>query len=105
MAKPGGSTCNLDCAYCYYLCKEALSGGPGLGRWMTKRSSCSSSNISRADRPGNRLFLAGRRANAVGFDFFRRVVALQSKYKKSFQRIENDLQTNGVLFNEEWADF
>jgi uncharacterized protein len=40
-----------------------------------------------------------------GLDFFRRVVALQAKYKKPNQRIENDLQTNGVLLNEEWAAF
>ena len=31
-----------------------------------------------------------------GIDFFRRVVALQKKYAKPNQRIENDLQTNGV---------
>ncbi len=40
-----------------------------------------------------------------GLDFYRRVVALQKKYEKSGQRIENDLQTNGVLLNEEWAAF
>ena len=40
-----------------------------------------------------------------GLDFFRRVVALQKKNAKPNQRIENDLQTNGVLLNEEWAAF
>jgi uncharacterized protein len=32
MAKPAGSTCNLDCAYCFYPSKQTLPGGPGSGR-------------------------------------------------------------------------
>ena len=40
-----------------------------------------------------------------GLGFFRRVVELQRKYKKPDQRIENDLQTNGVLLDEDWAAF
>jgi uncharacterized protein len=40
-----------------------------------------------------------------GLDFFRKVVALQQLYAKPNQRIQNDLQTNGVLLNEEWAIF
>jgi uncharacterized protein len=40
-----------------------------------------------------------------GLAFFRKVVALQNLYAKPGQRIENDLQTNGVLLNEEWAVF
>ena len=40
-----------------------------------------------------------------GLEFFRRVIALQKKYAKPDQRVENDLQTNGVLIDEEWAEF
>ena len=29
MAKPVGPTCNMDCAYCYYLSKERLLGLSG----------------------------------------------------------------------------
>ncbi len=40
-----------------------------------------------------------------GLDFFRRVVELQKKHAKAGQKIENDLQTNGVLLDEGWARF
>ncbi len=32
MAKPAGSTCNLDCTCCFHLSKQTLPGGPGSGR-------------------------------------------------------------------------
>ena len=47
----------------------------------------------------------GGEPTLMGLDFFRRVVALQQQYAKPGQRVENDLQTNGVLIDEEWAAF
>jgi uncharacterized protein len=106
MAKPAGSTCNLDCAYCYYLSKEALSGGPGAGQMDDKTLELFIRQyIDGMTGPEIIFTWQGGEPTLRGLDFFRRVVALQSKYKKSNQRIENDLQTNGVLLNEEWAAF
>ncbi len=45
----------------------------------------------------------GGEPTLMGLDFFRKVVALQRKYAKAGQRIENDLQTNGTLLDEDWA--
>jgi uncharacterized protein len=47
----------------------------------------------------------GGEPTLLGLDFFRKVVALEAKYKKPFQIIQNDLQTNGTLLTEEWAAF
>jgi uncharacterized protein len=41
----------------------------------------------------------------MGLDFFRRTMALQKRYARPGQRIENDLQTNGTLLDEQWAAF
>jgi len=47
----------------------------------------------------------GGEPTLLGLNFFRNVVALQARYKKPDQRIENDLQTNGTLIDEDWAGF
>jgi len=47
----------------------------------------------------------GGEPTILGIEFFRQVVALQARYRKPGQRIENDLQTNGTLLDEEWAAF
>ena len=47
----------------------------------------------------------GGEPTLLGIEFFERAVALEQKYKKPNQRIENDLQTNGTLLDEEWGKF
>ena len=47
----------------------------------------------------------GGEPTLMGLDFFQRVVELQQRYKKPEQAIENDLQTNGILLNDDWCAF
>jgi uncharacterized protein len=106
MAKPSGSTCNLDCSYCFYLSKETLPNGPGPGRM-------SDDVLERfvqqyiAGVTGNEVVFSwqGGEPTLMGLDFFRKVVALQKQYARPFQAVQNDLQTNGTLLNEEWCEF
>jgi hypothetical protein len=61
MVKPGSSTCNLDCKYCFYLSKEALPNGPGAGRMSDETlESVHPAICRRCDRAGGGVFLAGR---------------------------------------------
>jgi len=41
----------------------------------------------------------------AGIDFFKQVVAYQERYGLSAQLVSNNLQTNGLLLNDEWATF
>jgi uncharacterized protein len=106
MAKPSGSTCNLDCKYCFYLSKETLPKGPGTGEMSDDTLELFIRQyIEGTTGPQVVFSWQGGEPTLRGIDFYRRVVALQKKYEKSGQRIENDLQTNGVLLNEDWAKF
>ncbi len=106
MAKPAGSTCNLDCKYCFYLSKETLPNGPGTGAMDDATLELFIRQyIEGVTGPEVVFSWQGGEPTLRGIDFFKRVVALQKQYAKTGQRIENDLQTNGVLLNAEWAKF
>jgi uncharacterized protein len=106
MAKPSGSTCNLDCKYCFYLSKETLPNGPGTGRMDEETLELFIRQyIEGVTGPEVVFSWQGGEPTLRGLDFFRKVVAFQKKHSKSGQRIENDLQTNGVLLDEQWAAF
>ncbi len=106
MVKPGSSTCNLDCKYCFYLSKETLCGGPGSGRMSDEVLELLIQQYIAGVTASEVVFSwQGGEPTLMGLDFFRKVVALQAKHKKPFQRIENDLQTNGTLIDEEWCAF
>ena len=106
MAKPAGSACNLDCGYCFYLSKETLPGGPRAGRMSDEMlERFIQQYVAGVTGPEVVFSWQGGEPTLMGLDFFRKVVALEKKYAKPFQKIENDLQTNGTLINEEWCEF
>lgn len=46
----------------------------------------------------------GGEPTLLGVDYFRKVVELQNKYSNG-KKINNALQTNGILLNNEWCEF
>jgi len=106
MAKPAGATCNLDCKYCFYLSKEKLPGGPGTGHMSEETLELFVRQYIEGSAGLEVVFTwQGGEPTLRGIEFYRRAVALQKRYAKPGQRIENDLQTNGVLLDEDWAAF
>ena len=41
----------------------------------------------------------------MGLDFYKKVVEIQEKNRKPDQNIYNTIQTNGIVFNDEWGQF
>jgi len=106
MAKPGSSICNLDCTYCYYLSKETLPNGPGSGRMSDEVLERYIQQYIEGVTGDEVVFSwQGGEPTLLGVNFFRKVVALEKKYARPGQRIQNDLQTNGTLLNDEWFAF
>lgn len=105
MVKPTGPICNLDCEYCFYLDKEELY--PGTRKWAMSDDVLEKyirEYIKAQVTPAITFAWQGGEPTLVGVDFFRKVVNLQNKYSDG-RKIENTLQTNGVLLNDEWCEF
>jgi uncharacterized protein len=106
MVKPAGSACNLDCDYCFYLGKQKLAGGPGSGNMDDEVLDAFVRDYIQSVTGDEVVFSwQGGEPTLRGIAFFEKVVALQRKYAKRGQRIENDLQTNGTLLDEDWGQF
>lgn len=106
MAKPSGSVCNIDCTYCFYLEKEALYPERNKNWRMSDDTLEQFVCQHIAAQSHNHVNFAwqGGEPTMMGLPFFRRVVALSKKYAGG-KKISHSLQTNGILLNDEWADF
>lgn len=106
MAKPAGPQCNLDCQYCFYLEKERLY--PGTTDWSMSDAVLESyvrQHIeAHANQPAVSFTWQGGEPTLRGVEFFERVVALQRQYAGG-RKIENAIQTNGILLDERWCAF
>ncbi|MBN2319828.1 MAG: anaerobic sulfatase-maturation protein [Acidobacteria bacterium] len=108
LVKPIGSLCNLRCRYCFYLEKEALYPENRLQSDWILQEDMLEEFIRRyiASQPGSDVSFAwqGGEPTLLGVDYFRKVVAFQNKYANG-RKIENSLQTNGVLLDDAWCAF
>jgi uncharacterized protein len=106
MVKPTGALCNLQCEYCYYLHKRELLGPQSNFRMSDAVLEAHVRQYIEGQDGDEVVFTwQGGEPTLLGLDFFEKVIALQQKYRRAGQRIENDLQTNGTLLDESWARF
>ena len=106
MAKPAGPSCNLRCAYCYYLAKEQLFPAEAprrmpedlLERYIAQR-------LQTAGGPSVHFEWHGGEPTLLGLEYFHTIVALQAKHVRPGLAVSNGLQTNGLLLDEDWAGF
>jgi uncharacterized protein len=105
MAKPIGSSCNLNCAYCYYLEKEKLYENRKSLQMSDETLEKYIESYINA-QPTNEIMFTWHGGETLLRDlsFYRKVLMLQKKYGRG-RTIDNTLQTNGVLLNDEWCRF
>ena len=105
LAKPSGSTCNIDCTYCFFLSKEAL--------YPNDRSRMSAATLEAYIRqlleshrvPEVTVAWQGGEPTLMKLEFFERAVELVEKYRQPGQTVKHTFQTNGLLLDDAWCTF
>ena len=105
MAKPSGSTCNINCTYCFFLSKESL--------YPNEKSRMSDETLEEYIRqlleahrtPEVTIAWQGGEPTLMRLGFFKRAVEIADKYKRPGQVLQHTFQTNGILLDDDWCAF
>ncbi len=105
MAKPIGPACNLRCAYCFYLEKNALfTTGEDYRMSDEVLDAYIRKYIEATPHREVAFHWQGGEPTLLGLDFYRKASALQRQYA-SGKTITNTIQTNGTMLDDDWGRF
>jgi len=105
LVKPTGANCNLDCAYCFYLSKEALYPETKSRMSSEVLETYIRQRLSQSDEADITIAWQGGEPTIIGIDFFKESIEIVNKYKKPDQNVLYTIQTNGLLIDDEWCAF
>ena len=105
LAKPSGSTCNIDCTYCFFLSKESLYPNE-KSRMSDATHETYIRQLLEAHRtPEVTVAWQGGEPTLMKLDFFKRSIEFVEKYRRPGQIVQHTFQTNGILLDDEWCVF
>jgi uncharacterized protein len=104
LVKPVSALCNIDCAYCFYLDRDADPYKSLPARRMTDET------LERLvdtylfySYPNSVFAFQGGEPTLAGPAFFERLVELQKRHGRNGQSVSNAMQTNGILLDDRWC--
>lgn len=92
--------CNLDCSYCFYnkqSREKKIMDLKILEKVVYEICNYNSGNINFIWHGGEPLL--------AGIELYEKALEFQERFRKSNQKITNNIQTNGTLLDKEWASF
>ena len=105
LAKPSGSTCNIDCKYCFFLSKEALYPNDKHRMSDTTLQAYIRQLMESHRLPEVTVAWQGGEPTLMGLDFFRRAMELVEQHRRPGQQVSHTFQTNGIALDDDWCAF
>jgi uncharacterized protein len=104
LIKPASAVCNLDCAYCFYLDREADPYKALPARRMSAETlEQLVDGYLFYSYPAATFAFQGGEPTLAGLDFFETLVELQQSRGRAGQVVSNALQTNAMLIDDDWC--
>ncbi|PJI07330.1 MULTISPECIES: anaerobic sulfatase maturase [Clostridium] len=105
LIKPASGNCNLKCKYCFYkdVTENRKEKNYGIMSHKTLEML-----VKRAFEYANNIVgfaFQGGEPTLAGLDFYKNLITLQKKYNVKKIRVNNAIQTNGMVIDDEWAKF
>jgi uncharacterized protein len=105
LAKPSGSTCNIDCTYCFFLSKELLYPNDKHRMSEATLEAYIRQLLESHRTPQVTVAWQGGEPTLMKLEFFRHAVELVEKYRQPGQNVQHTFQTNGLLLDDDWCVF
>jgi uncharacterized protein len=105
LAKPSGSTCNIDCTYCFFLSKDALYPNEKHRMSAATLEAYIRQLLESHSAPQVTVAWQGGEPTLMKLEFFRHSVELVEKYRRPDQVVQHTFQTNGILLDDDWCAF
>jgi uncharacterized protein len=105
LIKPASSKCNLSCRYCFYHDVANNRAVADFGLMSLETIEVIIRKVLQFASGYATFSFQGGEPTLCGLDFFKSAVKLQHKLNIHNVKINNCIQTNGILIDGEWAEF
>jgi len=105
LIKPASSACNMNCKYCFYhaIANNRLNAFQGM--LSVENLEMIVKEVMETAEGYCSFGFQGGEPTLRGLDFFRQLLEFQKKYNRKKLKVHNAIQTNGMLIDDEWAEF
>lgn len=105
LIKPASGNCNLKCKYCFYNDISEIRETENFGMMDEETLEVLVQKAFNYAEHYCTFAFQGGEPTLVGLDFYKKLIELQKKYNTNNIKVNNALQTNGMVIDEEWTKF
>ncbi len=105
LIKPASSSCNLKCKYCFYYDVAENRDKQNYGIMTCDTLEALVKRVFEYAEHFAGFAFQGGEPTIAGLNFYRKLIELQRKYNVKKIKVNNAIQTNGIIIDDEWAEF